>query len=73
MLCPMALVQMVKFTGKEEIECKAIADDAEAELNVALPALQKAMAEVEKLDKAPFLRLKHTRARQNKWRRCLPQ
>ena len=58
MLCPMALVQMVKFTGKEEIECKAIADDAEAELNVALPALQKAMAEVEKLDKSAISEIK---------------
>ena len=54
----MALVQMVKFTGKEEIECKAIADDAEAELNVALPALQKAMAEVEKLDKSAISEIK---------------
>jgi dynein heavy chain len=44
--------------GKEEIECKAIADDAEAELNVALPALQKAMAEVEKLDKSAISEIK---------------
>merc|ERR1711887_449697 len=41
-----------------EIECKAIADDAEAELNVALPALQKAMAEVEKLDKSAISEIK---------------
>ena len=44
--------------GKEEIECKAIADDAEAELNVALPALQKAMTEVEKLDKGAISEVK---------------
>mmetsp|Transcript_8855 Transcript_8855/g.26550 ORF Transcript_8855/g.26550 Transcript_8855/m.26550 type:complete len:1938 (-) Transcript_8855:1349-7162(-) len=44
--------------GKEEIECKAIADDAEAELNVALPALEKAMAEVQKLDKSAISEVK---------------
>mmetsp|Transcript_14531 Transcript_14531/g.44899 ORF Transcript_14531/g.44899 Transcript_14531/m.44899 type:complete len:1962 (-) Transcript_14531:344-6229(-) len=44
--------------GKEEIDCKAIADDAEAELNVALPALEKAMAEVEKLDKSAISEVK---------------
>ena len=37
--------------GKEEYECKAIAADAEADLAIALPALEQAMQEVEKLDK----------------------
>ena len=32
--------------GKEAIECNAIAADAEADLAVAMPALEKAMAEV---------------------------
>lgn len=32
--------------AKEEIECQAIATDAQADLEVALPALEKAMAEV---------------------------
>lgn len=32
--------------AKEEVECKAIAADAQADLDVALPALEKAMAEV---------------------------
>jgi len=51
-------VESSTLIGKEEIECKAIADDAEAELNVALPALQKAMAEVEKLDKGAISEVK---------------
>lgn len=37
--------------GQEAKECKAISDDAEADLAVAMPALEKAMAEVDKLDK----------------------
>lgn len=32
--------------AKEEIECQAIATDAQADLDVALPALERAMAEV---------------------------
>eukprot|EP01035_Chromulina_nebulosa_P017107 gene17107-22621_t len=37
--------------SQEAIECKAISDDAEADLAIALPALEKAMEEVDKLDK----------------------
>ena len=37
--------------GKDAMECQIIADDAEADLAVAMPALEKAMAEVDKLDK----------------------
>lgn len=33
------------------MECQVIADDAEADLAVAMPALEKAMLEVDKLDK----------------------
>ena len=43
---------------KEELECKAIADDAEADLGRALPALEKAMAEVDKLDKGSITEVK---------------
>ena len=35
----------------EAAECKSISDDAEADLAVAMPALEKAMEEVDKLDK----------------------
>jgi dynein heavy chain, axonemal len=35
----------------EAAECKAISDDAENELSVALPALERAMEEVDRLDK----------------------
>ncbi len=38
--------------AKEELECKAIADDAEADLAIALPALNAALEEVDKLDKS---------------------
>merc|ERR1719181_7097 len=44
--------------GKEEVECKAIADDAQQDLAVALPALEKAMAEVDKLDKSAISEVK---------------
>ena len=44
--------------GKEEVECKKIADDAEADLGRALPALAKAMAEVDKLDKGSISEVK---------------
>jgi dynein heavy chain len=37
--------------GHEAVECKAISDDAEADLAIAMPALERAMEEVEKLDK----------------------
>lgn len=33
------------------MECQVIADDAQADLAVAMPALEKAMIEVDKLDK----------------------
>lgn len=33
------------------MECQVIADDAQADLAVAMPALEKAMLEVDKLDK----------------------
>jgi dynein heavy chain len=32
--------------GQEAAECKAISDDAEADLAIAMPALEKAMEEV---------------------------
>ena len=38
--------------GLEAIECKAISDDAEADLAIAMPALEKAMEEVDALDKS---------------------
>ena len=44
--------------GKEEYECKAIAADAEADLAIALPALEQAMQEVEKLDKNSISEIK---------------
>lgn len=44
--------------GKEEVECKAIADDAEADLSRALPALERAMEEVDKLDKGSISEVK---------------
>ena len=44
--------------GKEAAECDAIAADAKADLDVAMPALNKAMAEVEKLDKSSITELK---------------
>lgn len=37
--------------GKDAMECQVIADDAQADLAVAMPALEKAMVEVDKLDK----------------------
>ncbi|CAM9519817.1 unnamed protein product, partial [Discosporangium mesarthrocarpum] len=44
--------------AKEEVECKAIADDAQADLAVAMPALEKAMIEVDKLDKTAITEVK---------------
>ena len=44
--------------GVEAAECKAISDDAEADLAVAMPALEKAMKEVEKLDKSSVSEVK---------------
>ena len=37
--------------SKDATECQIIADDAQADLAVAMPALEAAMAEVDKLDK----------------------
>ncbi|CAN0120098.1 unnamed protein product [Ectocarpus sp. 6 AP-2014] len=37
--------------GKDATECQVIADDAQADLAVAMPALEQAMIEVDKLDK----------------------
>ena len=42
----------------EAAECKAISDDAEADLAVAMPALEKAMEEVDKLDKSSVSEVK---------------
>lgn len=42
----------------EEGKCKEIADDAEADLALALPALEKAMSEVDKLDSASISEVK---------------
>jgi dynein heavy chain len=42
----------------EAAECKAISDDAEADLAIAMPALERAMEEVEKLDKSSVSEVK---------------
>jgi dynein heavy chain len=42
----------------EAAECKAIADAAEEQLAVAMPALEKALAEVDKLDKSSVSEVK---------------
>ncbi len=42
----------------EAEECKAISDDAEADLAVAMPALERAMEEVDKLDKSSVSEVK---------------
>lgn len=42
----------------EAAECKAISDDAEADLAIAMPALEKAMEEVDKLDKSSVSEVK---------------
>ncbi len=44
--------------AKEEAECKEIAADAEADLEIAMPALNMAMEEVEKLDKSSISEVK---------------
>jgi len=44
--------------GLEAAECKQISDDAEADLAVAMPALEKAMEEVDKLDKGSISEVK---------------
>ena len=48
--------------ANEELDCKSIADDAQTDLDVALPALEKAMAEVEKLDKGAISEVKAYKA-----------
>jgi dynein heavy chain len=42
----------------EAAECKAISDDAEADLAIAMPALERAMEEVDKLDKGAISEVK---------------
>jgi len=60
----MAETQKIKVQAEslkienEECECKEIASDAEADLAIALPALEKAMIEVEKLDKNSITEIK---------------
>jgi dynein heavy chain len=44
--------------AKEAAECDKIAADAQADLDVALPALERAMAEVDKLGKNSITELK---------------
>ena len=44
--------------AKEELECKEIADDAEADLAIAMPALNAALDEVDKLDKGSISEVK---------------
>eukprot|EP00750_Incisomonas_marina_P005719 INCI14099.2.p1 GENE.INCI14099.2~~INCI14099.2.p1 ORF type:complete len:3630 (-),score=727.81 INCI14099.2:1911-12800(-) len=44
--------------NKEASECKAISDDAQRDLAVALPALEQAMLEVDKLDKSSISEVK---------------
>mmetsp|Transcript_11537 Transcript_11537/g.25166 ORF Transcript_11537/g.25166 Transcript_11537/m.25166 type:complete len:1708 (-) Transcript_11537:108-5231(-) len=44
--------------GHEAAECKAISDDAEADLAIAMPALEQAMAEVDRLDKGSISEVK---------------
>eukprot|EP00752_Nemacystus_decipiens_P009956 g8879.t1 len=44
--------------GKDAMECQVIADDAQADLAVAMPALEKAMMEVDKLDKTSITEVK---------------
>lgn len=48
--------------GKDAMECQIIADDAEADLAVAMPALEKAMLEVDKLDKTSITEARLTRS-----------
>lgn len=49
--------------GKDAMECQVIADDAQADLAVAMPALERAMAEVDKLDKTSITEVKHSHLR----------
>jgi len=48
---PLQVEQESERIGKDAMECQVIADDAQADLAVAMPALEKAMMEVDKLDK----------------------
>lgn len=61
----MALTHRIEYTqakakiiAAEEAECKEIADSAERDLGVALPALHKALEEVDKLDKSSVSEVK---------------
>ena len=44
--------------SQEALECKAISDDAEADLAIALPALENALEQVDKLDKSAVSEVK---------------
>jgi dynein heavy chain len=44
--------------GKEEKQCTIIAEEAEADLAIALPALESALAQVDKLDKSAITEIK---------------
>lgn len=48
--------------GKDTVECQIIADDAQADLAVAMPALEKAMAQVDKLDKGSITEVRGAEA-----------
>ena len=45
--------------GKEAAECNKVAADAKADLDVAMPALEKAMKEVDKLNKGDVAEVKN--------------
>jgi dynein heavy chain len=47
-----------KRIQKEKIECESIASEAKTELAIALPALEEALAQVEKLDKSSITEIK---------------
>ncbi len=52
------MLDVLLILGLEAAECKAISDDAEADLAIAMPALEKAMEEVDKLDKGSISEVK---------------
>lgn len=57
--CDYKVEQESERIGKDAVECQVIADDAQADLAVAMPALEKAMAEVDKLDKTSITEVRH--------------
>lgn len=56
--CLSQVEQESERIGKDAMECQVIADDAQADLAVAMPALERAMAEVDKLDKTSITEVK---------------